>query len=233
MIRIKKNKSPNLPVCKMLCDDGLHGKLNEYDLTKHLNCHQITVVVGSPGSGKTSMLYSLFKSKAMLNKIYDKIFIFMPSSSQASMKDNIFSKLPDDQRFEELTEETMGQAESQFEETNCVIIDDMTIYLKDKEVQRNLRNWAFNRRHMGLSIFILSQSWTAIPLSVRKVFNNAFLFKTGKREMELVFKEMVETHTDKVGDIMQTVYDKSHQYLFINFTNQKFYKGFDELLLSS
>ena len=231
MITLKKNPSPKLPKCDMLCDGGLHEKLNQYDLTKHLNSHQVSVIIGAPGSGKTSMLYSLFKSKAMLNRVYDKIFVFMPSASQSSMKDNIFSKLSDEQRFEELTDETMDAAEGLFEETNCVIIDDMTVYLKDKEVQRRLRNWAFNRRHMGLSIFILSQSWTAVPLSIRKVFNNAFLFKTGKKEMKLIFEEMVESHYDKVGEIMRTVYDKPHQYLFINFTNQKFFKGFDEILL--
>jgi hypothetical protein len=232
MITIKKNQAPKLPVCKMLCDGGLHEKLNDYELTKHLNAHQITVVVGSPGSGKTSMLYSLFKSKSMLKKVYDKIFVFMPSASQASMKDNIFGQLPDEQRFEELTLETLDMAQSQFDETNAIIIDDMTVYLKDKEVQKKLRELAFNRRHMGLSIFILTQSWTAVPLSIRKVFNNAFIFKVGKREMQQVFKEMIESHDDKVAPIMKLVYDKPHQFLFVNFLQQRFFKNWDELVFS-
>ena len=71
-IHIKKNDAPKLPVCKMMCDGGLHEKLNDYELTKHINTHQVTVVVGSPGSGKTSMLYSLFKSKLMLKKYLTK-----------------------------------------------------------------------------------------------------------------------------------------------------------------
>ena len=230
-IQIKKNDAPKLPVCKMLCDGGLDSKLNDYELTKHLNTHQLTVVVGSPGSGKTSMLYSLFKSKEMLKKVYDKIFVFMPSASHVSLKDNLFGQLPQEQRFEELTDETLNQAQSQFEGTNCIIIDDMTVYLKDKDVQKKLREFAFNRRHLGLSIFILTQSWNAVPLSIRKVFNNAFIFKVGKREMELVFKEMVESHEDKVGQIMKLVYDKPHQFLFVNFSSQRFFKNFDELIM--
>lgn len=231
MITVKKNQAPKLPVCKMMCDGGLHEKLNDYELTKHINTHQVTVVVGSPGSGKTSMLYSLFKSKAMLKKVYDKIFVFMPSASQASMKDNIFGQLPESQRFEEITEETLDMAQSQFEGTNAIIIDDMTVYLKDKDVQKRLREWAFNRRHMGLSIFILTQSWNAVPLSIRKVFNNAFIFKVGKKEMELVFKEMIESHEDKVGQIMKLVYDAPHRFLFVNFSSQRFFKNWDELLM--
>ena len=168
----------------------------------------------------------------MLKKVYDKIFVFMPSASQASMKDNLFGQLPEEQRFEELTEETMDMAECQFEKINCVIIDDMTVHLKDKDVQKRLREWSFNRRHLGLSIFILSQSWNAVPLSIRKVINNAFIFKVGKKEMELIFKEMVESHESKVGDILKLVYDKPHQFLFINFSAQRFYKGWDELLLN-
>ena len=54
MIKIKYNKKPNLPVCPMICDTELHSKLNNYDLTKHLNCHSTNLILGTPGSGKTN-----------------------------------------------------------------------------------------------------------------------------------------------------------------------------------
>ena len=62
-ITIKKNDAPKLPRCEMLCDKGLHDKLNKYDLTKFLNNHSTTLLIGRPGSGKTSLLYSLFKKQ--------------------------------------------------------------------------------------------------------------------------------------------------------------------------
>lgn len=232
MLRVKKNNAPALPVCKMNCDGGLHHKLDNFELSKFLNTHQTTILVGAPGSGKTSMLYSLFKSKLMLKQVFDKIFIFMPSASQESMKDNIFGELPDEQRFEELTSETMSDAELQFEGNSCIIIDDMTVYLKDADVQRRLRNWAFNRRHLGLSIFILSQSWNAVPLSVRKVFNNAFIFKVNKKEMMMIFEEMVDAHKKNVDEIIRVVFDRPHRFLFVNFSTQRMFKDWDELIFS-
>ena len=38
MISIKKNRAPILPQCKFLCDSKLDQKLDDYELTKFLNC---------------------------------------------------------------------------------------------------------------------------------------------------------------------------------------------------
>ena len=64
MITIKENEK--LKKCQMKCDVPLDEKLNKYDLTRFLNCQQSTVICGQPGSGKTSLLYSFFKSKHLL-----------------------------------------------------------------------------------------------------------------------------------------------------------------------
>ena len=102
MISIKKNNKPKLKVCEMMCDVKLHAKLEHYELTKFLNNHSTTLMIGKPKSGKTSLLYSFLKSKELLRNVYDKIFLFQPSQSRASMKDKIFDNIPDEQKFEEL-----------------------------------------------------------------------------------------------------------------------------------
>ena len=91
----------------MKCDIPLDEKLDKYDLTKFFNCHQSTVICGKPQSGKTSLLYSLFKSKHILKGVYDKVFIFQPSASRESMKDDLFGKLPPEQIFDELSLENL------------------------------------------------------------------------------------------------------------------------------
>ena len=73
MITIKENDKPKLKNCKLKCDVPLDEKLDKYDLTKFFNCHQSTVICGKPQSGKTSLLYSLFKSKHILKGVYDKV----------------------------------------------------------------------------------------------------------------------------------------------------------------
>ena len=76
MITIKKYKSPILPQCGFLCDSKLDDKLDKYELMIFLNCHSTNLLIGKPRprSGKTSLLYSFFKSKHLLKKVFENIF---------------------------------------------------------------------------------------------------------------------------------------------------------------
>ena len=41
--------------------------------------------------------------KSITNKCYDKLFVFQPEKSRASMKDKLFDQVPIDQKYEDLT----------------------------------------------------------------------------------------------------------------------------------
>jgi AAA15 family ATPase/GTPase len=151
MIKIKKNISPNLPICKMVCDGDLSDDLNKYELTKFLNKHSMNLIIGRPGSGKSSLLWSLFKSTGknkILKGVYSSIYVFQPAQSQQSMKDNIFSVLPDDQKFNELTYDDLNyvseriKADSEQGFTSCIIFDDMGAYLKNKDTLKLFKELA-------------------------------------------------------------------------------------------
>ena len=232
MIHIKHNKKPPLLVCQMNCDKPLHAKLNDYEMTRYLNCHQSTVIIGKPQSGKTSFIYSLFKSKKLLKGVYDKIFLFQPEISRASMKDKMFDKLPEDQKFNELTLENLQSMDDNLDldGNNCVIIDDMTAYLKNKEIKQKMKELMFNRRHKHLSIYFLVQTWFSVEKDIRKLFNNIIAFRVTKNEMETIFEEVVESKIDYMNDIVKLVYDKPHQYLFINVDSQNMFKNFDSII---
>ena len=49
--------------------------------------------------------------------------------------------------------------------------------------------------------------------------------------MTNLFNEVVEQKKDYMMDIMKTVYDKPHQFLFINTDTCRLFKNFDELIL--
>lgn len=231
MISIKKNIKPKLPVCKMNCDDDLDPKLNDYDMTKFLNNHQCTMILGKPRSGKTSLLYSLFKSNKLLKGVYDKLFLFRPALSGASMKDDIFEQLPKEQRFTELNYENLLNVVSNLDEgNNCLIFDDMTAYLKNNDIRKLLEEIIYNRRHMHVSIFFLCQTWHSIHKDIRRLFNNLIIFKTSKNEFESIFSELIAGFKDKTDEIFLFTFDKPHQYLFINVDTQRFFKDFDEII---
>ena len=232
MLSIKKNDKPQLKVCEMMCDKKLHDKLDKYDLTSFLNNHSTTLFIGRPKSGKTSLLYSFFKSREIFKNTFDKIFLFQPEQSRASMKDKLFDKIPDEQKYNELNLENLLEVENNLSEYNNVILfDDMTAYLKDGEIKKKLKELVFNRRHKHLSIIFLVQTYLSIEKDIRKLFSNIFCFKCSKKEMEMIFDEVVELPKDYILPIMKLVYDKPYNYLFINTDSQRLFKNFDEILI--
>ena len=231
MISIKKNNKPNLPVCKMNCDEDLDPKLNKYDMTTFLNHHQCSLILGKPGSGKTSILYQMFKSNKLLKGVYDKIFLFRPALSGASMKDDIFEKLPKDQRHTELNYDNLLSVVSNLDEGNNVLIfDDMTAYLKNNDIRKLLEEIINNRRHMHISIFFLCQTFHSVHKDIRRLFNSIFIFKTSKNEFETIFDEFVPGFKGLTDNIYLSIFNKPYNYLCINVDSQRFFSDFDELI---
>lgn len=231
-----KLKKPTLTPPKMICDKPLHNKLDNYELTSYLNSHSTNLLLGKPKSGKSSLLWSMLKDKRMLNKVFDNVYLFQPSHSRASIKNNIFKKHPKDKMFEELNYEDLDEVMDRIRgtdpnENNVIIFDDQSAYLKNKETLRLFKELIFNRRHLRTSIYFLNQTFFSVPKELRRLFSNIFVFKVSRNEMKNLFDEVVEQ--DHVKELMpqisRLVYDKPYQYLFINTDNQKFYKGFDRI----
>tara|TARA_R110000803_G_scaffold196387_2_gene259686 strand:+ start:69 stop:836 length:768 start_codon:yes stop_codon:yes gene_type:complete len=240
MITIKKHNKPELKKCEMLCDNKLNNKLDNYELTSFLNSHTTNLLIGKPKSGKTSLLYSLFQSPKCLKKCFHSIYLFQPSHSRGSMKDKLFDKLPEEQKYEELDEENLQNVINRIKsaepnENNAIIFDDMTAALKNKETLKLLKELVFNRRHLHTSIFFLVQTWFSVPKDLRKLFSNIFVFKVNKNELETIFEEVIEEPDTLylMNDIRKIVYDKPFQYLFINTDSQRLFKGFDEIIIDN
>jgi hypothetical protein len=235
VITIKKNEAPSLATCEMVCDGGLHPKLNNFELTSFLNSHETNLMIGRPASGKTSLLYSFFKSPKVYRKVFHNIYLFQPSHSRASMKDNIFAKIPEEQCYEELDYDSLNSVMTAIKAedkkyNNCVIFDDMTASLKNADVKKMLKELIFNRRHLRTTIIFLVQTWYSVEKDIRKLFSNIFCFRVSKQELSTIFDEVVESKAKYINDIAKIVFDRPYKYLFINVNSQRLFDGFDELM---
>jgi hypothetical protein len=241
---IKKNEKPPLEKAHFLVDYELSPKLNKFELTKYLNMHSSNLIIGPPRSGKTSFLYALF-SKALLKKCYHKIFLFMAKNSQDSIKDNKFLKLPENQRFSELSFDNLQTVideikSNSFDEDNapinyCIIIDDMTTYLKNADIQQSLKELFFNRRHLHVSLYILSQTYKSIPPDIRKCIVNWWVFRVPRISFLDLFNDNVSSITNK--KVIDALYnfcynDRDHSFLMINVDHNKFFLNWDEIILN-
>lgn len=233
-MKIQKNKAPKLKHCKMNCDSGINKKLDNYELSKFMNCHSTNLFIGKPGSGKTSLVVSLFKSKDIFNKVFHNIYLFQPSQSRASMSDDIFESIPN--KYDELSYENLEEVMNQIKEEdpkycNCIIFDDMGAYLKDKSIKKLLKELIYNRRHLRTSVFFLCQTYMSVEPDIRKLFSNLFIFRVSKMELEKIFDELVEESKDAVLPISKLVFREQYNFLFINTDSGRLFKNFDEILL--
>eukprot|EP01043_Picozoa_sp_COSAG02_P088776 COSAG02_NODE_25844_length_647_cov_1.339416_1_plen_136_part_00 len=70
------------------------------------NLNHFMLIVGKPGSSKTTLLLNLIcKRGKMYNKKFDRIYLFSPSLG--TIDDCPFEDLPEDQKFEELSEDIL------------------------------------------------------------------------------------------------------------------------------
>ena len=239
-ITIKENEKPNLPKCEMNCDGDLDEHLNKYQLTQFLNRHQMSLFIGKPKSGKTSLVYSLFKGNKknrILKGVFSTIYLFQPENSRGSMKDNIFESLPEDQKYDELTFDNLNDVAERIKEdsknnyTSCIIYDDMEAYLKNKDTLQLFKEMAFNKRHYKLTQLFLVQTWYSVPKELRRLWDNIFVFRVSKDELKNIFDEVVEQKKELTEEIAKIVFDKPYEYLFINTDTQRLFKGFDEIII--
>jgi hypothetical protein len=174
----------------------------------------------------------------MLKKCFDTIFYICPANSMLSMSDNIFSKLPENQIFNELDGDvldTIIQRAKDREDGDkiAIIIDDMASQLKNGDVQKALKQIAMNKRHLGIyATFILSQTWKSVPFEVRRLYDNIIVFKISPDEMESMFIETLPQYKDYSQAIQKMVYNKPHEYLVINTGSGRLFKKFDEIIIN-
>ena len=237
MLRLKENDKPKLPKCEMKCDGQLHEKLNKYDLTSFLNAHTMNLLIGKPKSGKTSLLHSMFEHKGLLRYCFTKVYLFQPVASGASIKDCIFDTLPEDQVYRELNFDNLWEVKCRVEAdaeeglASCIIFDDVTAELKNKDTMKLFKMLAFNRRHLRLSMYFLVQTWFSVPKEIRRLWTNIFIFKCSKNEMSNIFDEIIEHPIEYMAPIMKMVFDQPYKFLFINTDSQRIFNCWDEILL--
>ena len=109
-MNIIKNPIPKLKMPTFSVDTKLDKKLDDYEITSLMNKSNYSLFLGKAGSGKTSLLISLLNTPSLFKYVYDDVFVFMPSNSRASIKDNFFDEnipetnIYDDVSYDDLEE---------------------------------------------------------------------------------------------------------------------------------
>ena len=232
MFQIERKSKLKMNPPKFACDTCLSKQIEPPLPSKHF----FMAIAGSAGSGKTSMMVNLITSKQAYKRVYHAVHVIMPSHSVASLKSNVFRK--HDKVYDELDYETLdGILEQVMEDAedgyqSLLVMDDVTASLKDKEVQKLMKNAIFLRRHYHLSIVVLVQSYNSMPLPIRKTISHLVMFKPrNKREYSSIFDELIFLDKETSHALVRYVFDRPYRFLYVDVENNAFHKDYDRILI--
>lgn len=238
-------KTPKL--VKIECEETLHSKLNSHPLLTHMNRSFFALILGIPGMGKSSTWESMICSSHMFCQVFDKVYIFMPANSFASFgeKSKIHS-LPGEQIYENASLENLTKVADDIEENrendykSLIILDDVQHELKEnRHVQRKLMQIVANRRHNRTSIIIAAQTYKRVPLEVRLMASDLFLFEPTSENQKQIHEELLPFDRADFNKIMKAYRDHLREtgkkaFLYFNLVNGAIFIGWDtELQLNS
>ena len=238
MVYIEELEKPELKKTKMVCDCVIDDKLTTYPMVN--DCWATTsfnLLLGKMGQGKTSLLVSLLNNKNIFKKCFSHIYICMPESSRKSLANNIFDKyLPKDQVYSYLDADVLQSIYEKCVENSAngefsiLIIDDFQNIFKDVDIVKGLQKIIVKMRHIRTSIWLLQQSFQALPKQLRELTSNIVTYNLGKSQMLKLFDEVIQMDKDKFNEIMDLAFVDKYDWLVINLRNKNMYSKFDRII---
>ena len=231
-------KKPNLHKIKMNCDECIDEKLLQYPMVADVWIHtSFNIIVGKMGRGKTSLMMNLVKN--VFKKCFAKIYIFIPESSRKSIDKDIFGRhLPDDQLFDELSEENLEsvyhrlQEDTEEDNFSLLIIDDFQVQLKNPSIVAILERIITKMRHLRCTVFLLNQNYNKLVKNLRLIVSNIILFNVGKSALDSIFDETIQLDKKKYQTLIENVFVNKNDWILINVNgSKKIYRMFDEVVI--
>lgn len=189
-----------------------------------------SLVVGGPGSGKTSLIISLIKR--YYKKKYDRVYLF--SGSLQTLPESFTGKLNEERIFSNLDslDEVVEDVKNSNDKT-LIIIDDLAKEVGDKH--KEVMRLIFNRRHIGggIALYIITQKLNVIPLSIRSAFDTIYFFSfNNKKEVNSLFDDyIVDLDRKEYDEMIKYIMDSKQKapFLYINKRDSKYFLKFNEL----
>lgn len=202
----------------------------------------IYAIIGSPGSGKSNLLFStLFRNNAYYRAKFDNLYLITPESSFLSLQKHPFAN--HDKVFHELSSDVLNNIyddilelkkealeEERPIEHSCIIVDDFADGLKDPEIITALKKMLIKSRHLNCFFIFTLQSYNMFPLVLRKLITNISLFKPKNNiEMELIRSELLHMNKDDFKELTNYIFSEPYTHLDYDTNTMEIRKNFNLL----
>ena len=113
---------------------------------------------------------------------------------------------------------------------SCVFLDDVAYALKERPVERLLRELFFNARHLHCCIFLVSQTLRSIPSKVRLAASHVLAFEPANRlEANVLASEFICLDPKSAGALFVQCFNNKHDHLLIHTAERKVYSNFNQV----
>ena len=190
--------------------------------------HSALYIVGPPASGKSNLIYQLLHNKHFYKRYFDSVNIWSPSLHTFTTP---FKVQPESIHTEFSVDEINNVLEElDHTEKNLLLFDDFIASVNSVGKSGPLRKIFFNRRHKGVSIWITSQRYNLLDLSLRNNLSHLILFRISKSELELIHKEKISTISlDDFVALCDFVFSEPHSFLYVSLNPIKFFRNFNPI----
>jgi len=219
-------------------------------LVDWLNFVNITLIIGLPASGKSSLIQTLLNgtnTHRLYNNIFHSVYYISPS-------DTININIPDEKNInltekdvvsvlEEIIENESDLGEEDEHHNVLIILDDAINWIMGggNRAKRLFGKLAFNGRHIlgkysSVATWVVSQRIKSIPKYIRSMANQIFFFDSTKNEKQILQEEFMLTNKKETELLFNHIYDKKFNFLFINLNlpkESRYFKNFNRLYLEN
>ena len=219
------------------------------NLSDFLNYVNLTLIVGLPASGKSSLIKTLLngtREDNLYNNVFNSVYYISPS-------DTMDLNLPDDKIInldkedlsvilQDIIDAEKDQGEDDDPHRVLIILDDAINFIAtNRKALSVFRKLVMNGRHIlgrnsSVALWIVSQKIKSVPLTIRSQANQLFFFDSTKAEKEIVRDEYTPLDRKEANQLFEYVFDEPHNFLFINLQLPKFkrmFKKFNQLILKN
>lgn len=246
------NKDMAVGKVEMSCDQKIMDNKGRSVCSPLMQSSFLYLISGPSGSGKSNLLVNLLTkggtSECKKNmKSYKGMFdhIIMVSPSAHTIQNKLMDTIPSEQRYDSLTPEVFEKVEDLTENAveedihTLVVLDDVSSQLRRKEVENELNQLVKNRRHINVSLIIISHKITDYGTALRNNANLIFIFRPkSKREYDMICGEFMMRPANECKEIIDHIYQGKHDFMLIDqslreSSHFEFHRNYDRLLIEN
>lgn len=220
------------------------------NLSKFLNFLNLTLIIGLPASGKSSLIKTLLNGTPqnnLYNNVFNSVYYISPSATmELNLPEEKIISLSEDEPLENILNQIIDVEKEENEEDEddphrvLIILDDAINYINtNKRAMNVFKKLVMNGRHIlgkhsSVATWIVSQKVKSVPLQIRSQANQVFFFDSTKGEKEVIRDEFTPLEKNEGSELMDYVFDRPHNFLFINLflpKNKRLFKNFNQLIL--